>query len=105
MRNIYLSGPMSGLPDFNHAAFHDETFRLREIGYSVFNPAEANSKVMPRQICLRRDLIELLQGCDTLALLDGWESSEGVFLEMFVARSVGIPIVLAREIVREGQKA
>jgi hypothetical protein len=102
MKTLYLSGPMTGLPDLNHAAFWAEASRLRALGYYVVNPAEVNSNPeTPRQECLRRDLIEMLRDCDTLALLDGWETSEGAFLEMFVARSVGIRIVRAKDIVQE----
>jgi hypothetical protein len=101
MKTIYLSGPMTGLPDFNHAAFYAEEKRLRALGYRIINPAEINSDPeTPWQECLRYDLIEMLCDCDSLALLDGWETSKGVFLEMFVAYSVGIRIVLAKDVVQ-----
>jgi hypothetical protein len=63
------------------------------------NPAEINpDHEASRDFCLRRDIAALML-CDTLALLDGWETSEGAFLEMFVARSVGIPIIHAKDVV------
>lgn len=37
---VYLSGPMTGLPDFNYPAFHDAAQRLRSIGHRVESPAE-----------------------------------------------------------------
>jgi hypothetical protein len=40
MKKIYLSGPMTGLPDLNFPAFHAEAARLRALGYDVINPAE-----------------------------------------------------------------
>lgn len=43
-RRIYISGPMTGLPDFNFPAFHDAAARLRERGHEVANPAEINSE-------------------------------------------------------------
>lgn len=40
MQRIYLSGPMTGLPDYNYPAFNAEAARLRALGYTVENPAE-----------------------------------------------------------------
>ncbi|WP_319942079.1 DUF4406 domain-containing protein [Pseudomonas quasicaspiana] len=42
MRRIYISGPMTGLPDFNFPAFAAEANRLRGLGFDVVNPAEIN---------------------------------------------------------------
>jgi hypothetical protein len=98
MHRIYLSGPMTGIPDFNFPAFHAEAKRLRALGYEVVNPAEITpDHETPRWICLRRDIAALME-CDTLALLDGWESSEGARLEEHIARHVAIRIVLAGSI-------
>ena len=36
MKRIYLSGPMSSLPELNFPAFHAEAARLRALG---FHPA------------------------------------------------------------------
>jgi len=37
---LYLSGPMRGIPEQNHPAFHAAAQRLRLIGHEVYNPAE-----------------------------------------------------------------
>ncbi|MCE4073268.1 DUF4406 domain-containing protein [Pseudomonas nitritireducens] len=37
---MYLTGPMTGLPEFNYPAFHAEAARLRQLGYHVENPAD-----------------------------------------------------------------
>ena len=97
MQRIYLSGPMSGLPNFNYPAFDLEAKRLRKIGFEVINPAEMHPKPDTWNECLRNDLKALLD-CDTLALLDGWQGSAGAHLEMHVAHRVGIKIVVAKEI-------
>ena len=39
---VYLSGPMTGLPDFNRPAFHAAAAALRAQGYVVINPAEVD---------------------------------------------------------------
>jgi hypothetical protein len=104
MKRIYLSGAMTGLPEFNFPAFHAEAAHLRSLGYEVVNPAETNSDHPSWEICLRRDIAELME-CDTLALLDGWEASKGASLEVFVAQQVGIRIVLAKDIRNKRMEA
>ncbi|MGE5607641.1 MAG: DUF4406 domain-containing protein, partial [Bacillota bacterium] len=37
---LYLSGPMSGLPEHNIPAFNAAAARLRRLGFCVVNPAE-----------------------------------------------------------------
>ncbi len=98
MKFIYLSGPMTGLSDHNFPAFHAEATRLRTLGYVVINPADVgHASDATWKDCLRTDL-QLMLSCDTIALLDGWQSSDGAHLEMHVAHRVGIEIVMAREI-------
>jgi hypothetical protein len=94
---IYLSGPMTGYEDFNYPAFNDESARLRALGYTVVNPAELNPSTMPWHECLRNDIAHLVR-CDAIALLDGWEKSNGAHLEMHVAHRVGMEIILARDL-------
>lgn len=98
MKRIYLSGPMSGLPELNFAAFRAEATRLRALGFEVVNPAELNPDPFASwHACMRADLKALLD-CDTIAMLDGWQGSSGAHLEMHVAHRVGLVIVDARSI-------
>ena len=99
MNKIYLSGPMTGLPNLNFPAFNAEAARLRGLGFEVINPAELNEGVEDWEECLRQDLIALLN-CDTVAILPGWQESKGAHLEMHVAHRVGIRIVEAASIQR-----
>ena len=95
----YLSGPMTGLADFNFPAFHAEATRLRALGHDVINPAELNPDTDATwHECMRRDLAAMLT-CDTLVLLDGWQKSAGAHLEMHVAHRVGMHIMTADEVV------
>jgi hypothetical protein len=83
---IYIAGKMTGLPDFNYPAFNEAAAALRALGYDVCNPAETDggSSHKSREFYLR-EALKLLLECDHMALLPGWETSEGVRLEMFVA--------------------
>jgi hypothetical protein len=39
-KTIYISGPMSGLPNLNFPAFYAAQAKLEAEGYKVVNPAE-----------------------------------------------------------------
>lgn len=87
---LYLAGPMSGLPQFNHPAFHAAAAKLRMAGHHVVNPAEINTDLTARWAdCMRRDLAELLT-CGGVALLPGWKFSRGATLEVRVAQELGM---------------
>jgi hypothetical protein len=103
MKRIYISGPMSGMPEHNFPAFNAEAARLRALGYDVVNPVDINPDPgVTWDQCLRNDLQALLT-CDTLALLDGWMISQGAHLELHVAHRIGMRIVEARQITAGGQ--
>lgn len=40
MKRIYISGPMTGLPEKNFPAFNAEANRLRALGFDVVNPVD-----------------------------------------------------------------
>lgn len=92
---IYLSGPMSGLPDNNYPAFDAEAERLRSLGYVVVNPAETSAgEDLPWTQYLRND-IKAMMDCTMLALLPGWQNSRGAHLEVQIAHRLDMPIVNA----------
>ena len=92
MSRVYLSGPMTGLPELNFPAFHAAAFRLRAMGFDVVNPPEINpDSAMGWEQCMRAD-IKALCDCDTIALLPGWENSKGAHLEVHVAHRLGIKV-------------
>lgn len=105
MKRIYLSGPMSGLPDLNFPAFKAAAEKLRAAGFEVVNPAELNPIAGSAWAdCMRVDIKALLD-CDAIVLLDGWEHSRGAKLELHVALALGmtvqalaVALALAREL-------
>lgn len=80
---LYLSGGMSGIPEFNFPAFNALAKELRGKGYEVINPAEHGAKDSWEQY-LAYDLKLLLQ-CDAIVMLPEWEQSKGAKLEYFFA--------------------
>lgn len=97
---IYLSGPMTGLPEYNYPAFREAAKMLRYFGQIVFDPSEAfeGRTDLPKEIYMRKDIEELLKA-DVVALLQGWELSTGAQLEVEVAKQCGIPIRLLEELI------
>lgn len=88
---IYISGPMSGLPDHNFPAFNIAAVLLRRAGYEVLNPAELEvDERWGWEMYLRRDIVELMK-CDSVALLRNWEFSQGAALEVHIARQLRMP--------------
>lgn len=97
---VYVAGPMTGLPDYNRAAFDAAADLLHEAGHETRNPAGLSRAVErdgqhidehPRTWYLRHAL-RLLLDSDGVALLDGWEASAGARLEHAIATELGIPV-------------
>ena len=88
---IYISGPMSSLPNLNRDAFAAAAAKLRGLGYAVVNPAETDPPGEPTwEECMRADIRDMM-GCTHLALLPGWENSRGATLEVHIAEALGMP--------------
>jgi hypothetical protein len=92
---VYVSGPMTGYEDYNRPAFHRATRHLRDLGFTVVNPAELDEadgsaeEIQSHAWYLKRDIAALLT-CDAIYLLPGWKHSKGATLEKQVADGCGI---------------
>lgn len=91
--HFYLSGPMTGVPDFNYPLFNRVATAYRKAGYSVFNPAESfdGDTGRDRTEYMRADIAALLQ-CRNVRVLPGWESSKGALLEIAIANAIGLSV-------------
>lgn len=94
---LYIVGPMTGLPEYNHPAFFEAEEKLREKGYLVANPASIvkhppylTDEDEVWRYCMRR-AIPLLVESDQIACLPGWQDSRGSKLEVFIAQNLGMP--------------
>lgn len=95
---IYISGAMTGHPQLNFPAFNAEAARLRALGYKVVNPAEVNcDPAKGWQDCMKAEIREMMS-CDTIALLPGWQTSQGAHLELHIAHRLGFRILDAADI-------
>lgn len=100
----YISGPMTGLPDFNFPAFNEAAIVLQKEGYSVFNPAEndGGDTSHPWEYYMRKD-IQAVCDADIVFVLPGWRASKGASLEVMVAERLNVPIrdFMTREEIKE----
>ena len=92
-RIIYISGPISGLPDGNRPAFAAVAEAFRSKGWVVVNPHELfNAEVEESwEGYMRKDLAALLT-CTHIVMLPGWEHSRGARLEKYVAEHLGMSV-------------
>ena len=87
---IYLSGPMTGIPDFNFPEFDRIAKNLRDAGYDVVSPADLNRKREDAGQVLseifysdfmKEDIRELSK-CDAIYMMKGWRYSPGAKHEL-----------------------
>ncbi len=88
---FYLSGPMTGLPEYNYPAFKDAAEFLRAGGLDVVSPHEAlgGHGDRTREEYMREDLKQLLE-CDAVIMLPRWQAAEGAKLELEIAVQCGM---------------
>ncbi len=90
---VYLSGPMTGLPEHNYPAFQEGREELRALGHEVLCPAEAGVvEGWSWADYLRRDLV-MVCDAEAVVVLPGWAASKGARLEVHVAQALGMPVV------------
>ena len=92
MSRVYISGPITGIPDYNRPAFAAAARALENMGHEPVNPHDVTpfDPHMDWADYLRNDLIALL-GCDAITMLPGAHNSRGAALERHVADALGFP--------------
>lgn len=88
--HFYLSGPMTGIPEYNFPAFHEAAARLRKSGWTVFNPAESfNGKTdLEWTTYMEHDFRNILESSSVM-VLEGWDTALGAVLEVLFAVACG----------------
>lgn len=95
-KTVYLSGPMRGIKEFNFPEFYQKASDLRELGFDVVNPAENfdGNTNLPYEEYMKLDIKQVTE-CDAIAMLAGWENSEGALTELVVAQACGLSVYCA----------
>lgn len=89
-QRIYISGPISNMPDFNRTAFNQAASALRGAGLDVFNPSENGiPDWAPWTSHMRADIAGLM-ACHGLCYLPGWADSRGAKIEINLATELEI---------------
>lgn len=124
---LYIIGPVTGIKDDNIQAFVEAQKELDASGYTAYSPHSFVGPGTPHEeamrICIgrlvsgyyaaralneagkgplttRQRHVPLYQG---VALLDGWEQSEGARTEKLVAEACGIPCKTVAEWIEEAR--
>lgn len=87
---VYISGPMTGLPNYNGWAFCDAETWLRESGHVVVNPWRLGEVLGWGHFDYMRRDVAALAGCGGIYMLPGWWRSRGARKEWLVSKLLGI---------------
>ncbi|MBC05700.1 DUF4406 domain-containing protein [Thalassospira sp.] len=91
MTIIYIAGPITGMPAGNKPAFDAMAKYLATKGHAVMNPQSlppGMSEEAYMDICLA-----MVRHAEAVALLKGWQQSDGAQAELAYARKRGIPVM------------
>lgn len=94
MKNMYISGPMTGIERYNHDLFNRVTQEFRAVGFAVCTPSEFfdGDRTKERKEYMREAIKYMLEA-DTIVLLPGWEGSKGARLEAAIATELELSIM------------
>lgn len=99
---IYIAGPMTGLPNYNRDAFWEMAEQLTDLGFEPVHTAD-----LPDGWAWERYMgysLSKLETCDAVILLDGWQESRGVAIEIKRAKELDMPIYTTVErLVTDGR--
>lgn len=106
-KKIYITGPITGMEDFNRPAFGKATEMFRRLGKFVTNPHEiVPLELIEKHIQEPKKLwTEAMKIClraittqDAVFVLDGWNSSRGSVVEIFLAQTLSIPVYYFKDL-------
>lgn len=98
---VYISGPMSGIPNYNKESFSKAMDYIKDMGFDCINPVDICSELsfLPTDTedikwkeCMKLDIKALL-GCSDIFLLPGWNQSRGAKLEYTLAVAMGLGVM------------
>lgn len=88
---VYISGPMSGIVNFNRFAFFHAAHKLKEKGYHILNPAtlpDGLTQLQYMSICQ-----PMVMAAEVIYMLPGWEDSAGARAEHELAMKLGLAFI------------
>lgn len=115
MTRLYISGPVTGKLGGNHIIFIEAYALLLDAGYVPFDPHDLVNPDDTHKTAMLLCVNELTTRTqklgvrypvpyyDGVALLPGWEQSEGARLEVAVAEACGITVKTVDEWIEEAR--
>lgn len=100
---LYISGPITGIENYRRI-FQGAKDALLAKGYDVVNPAELTEVIgdsFSYDEIMRIDL-DLLERCDVLVQIPGWEESRGANIEYGYALGTEKIILPLKELLEGG---
>jgi len=91
VKKVYISGPMSGLPNLNSELFFATEDILRSKGYDVFNPARTTGDHDWLTFIIFD--LENIRSCDAIYFLPNWRKSPGARIEAIVAHRLKLKVL------------
>ena len=94
MERIYISGPISGVP--NYMENFNEVEKQLEDKYYVLNPARMMSQFDDMDFHWKEYMdiaMVMLNACDIVYMLKDWENSKGAIVEYYYALGCKKPVV------------
>lgn len=103
---IFIAGPMRGYPNYNFDKFDRIEKLLKDNGIECVNPGRISRKFkeveVNNDINVYNEMVRLQQEaqktCNAILLLDGWQWSEGVKLEVKTAAENDFQFLLEEDI-------
>ena len=99
MSKFYISGAITGTDDYMER-FAEAENELTERGYSVINPAKVNAQ-LPEDTTYEQYIkmsLAMLEMCDSIYMMGGWQNSSGACLEYQYAKTLGKNIIFQKGI-------
>lgn len=93
-KKVYISGAITGTNDYPERFLMAEG-KLKKQGYSVINPAKVNS-MLPTDTTYEQYMKMsycMLEMCDSIYMLEGWEDSKGANREYGYAQALRMNII------------
>lgn len=93
-KKIYISGAITGVPYKNIDAFLKAENYITALGCRPINPHNVCEFIKDSsawELYMKTDIKHLI-GCEAMVVMDGWETSKGAAIEIFIAQQMKIPV-------------
>lgn len=104
----YISGPVTGIEEFNRPTFMLAQRMLLSAGCSVFNPSHIDWPIDPLEgealwQYFMHYCVQALPLCDSLLMLPDWQNSKGAKEEHRIAKMLGLTIYYSPVLDKENK--